>query len=68
MHYGQGNKLQDEVNPTGRDIAYFSKENFECLFWVISIIGFFSLFFAPENFIYFLIGSIIFFILSKLFR
>ena len=31
---GQGNKLQDEINPTGRDCAYFSRENFEMLFWV----------------------------------
>jgi len=39
-------KLQDEINPTGRREAdYFSRENFEMMFWVALIFGFLSLFF-----------------------
>ena len=40
-----GNKLQDEINPTGENIGYFSKRDLEMLFWVgilYLIIGLFS--------------------------
>lgn len=45
MNYGQGNKLQDEINPTGRNNTYYSREDLEMLFWVgviYLIIGLFS--------------------------
>lgn len=32
MHYGQSNKIQDEINPTGANFEYFSKEDLEMLF------------------------------------
>ena len=53
----------DEFNKNER---YFSRGNFEMLFWVSLIIFFFSLFFANDVSIYYLIGVIVFFILSRL--
>jgi len=66
MNYGRGNKLLDETNPTGREDRYFSKQNFEALFWISLIFGFFSLFLNNEISIYYFIGAFIFFILSKI--
>lgn len=68
MHYGRGNKLDDEINPTGRNDRYFSKENFEMLFYLSAIFAFLSLFFANDNFIFFAIATGICWLLSKLFR
>ncbi len=61
-----GNKLQDELNPTGSNERYFSKQNFEMLFWISLITFFFSLFFANDVSMYYLIGAVICFIFSKL--
>jgi len=38
MHFGKGNKLQDEINPTGGEDKYFSWENFEMMFWAFIIL------------------------------
>lgn len=35
MHFGRGNKLQDEINPTGHKYSF--KEDLEMLFWVAII-------------------------------
>lgn len=53
----------DELN---KSEDYFSKNNFDMLFWVSLIFLFFSLFFGNDVSIYYLIGTIIFFIFSKI--
>jgi len=44
MNYGMGNKLRDEIDPTGNNEKYFSKENLKMLFWVGIIYLIFYLF------------------------
>lgn len=73
MNFGMGNKLQDEINPTGQDDRYFSRQNFEMLFWTSTILIIISIFsdvnYLVESNPFLLIGFPLFFlILSKLFR
>ena len=43
MNYGQGNKLQDEINPTGSNEEWLSVDWFITTFWFFVIWFIFSL-------------------------